>query len=59
MKSIIDLGYGPISAQTLLNKVASGQVKEVVDKDGNKTFENTKKTSNKKTLPIRFSKYGF
>lgn len=59
MKSILKLGYGPISAQTLLDKVESGQVKEVVDKNGNKTFEKTKKTSNKKTLPIRFSKYGF
>jgi hypothetical protein len=43
MKSIIDLGYGPISEKNLLDKVASGQVKEVVDKDGNLTFKKNQK----------------
>lgn len=58
-KSVLDLGYGPISADTLDKKVRSGEVKEVVDKNGNVTFENanTKKKTNK-TLSF-YSKYGF
>lgn len=49
MKSIIDLGYGPISAKNLASKVASGQVKEV-EKNGVTTFKNTgKKNTTKKS----------
>ena len=43
MKSIIDLGYGPISANKLNDLVASGKVIEE-EKDGNYTFKNAKPT---------------
>ena len=48
MKSIIDLGYGPISANNLAKKVTSGEVKETT-KNGKVTFEKTgkKKTTTK------------
>ena len=40
MQSIVDLGYGPISAQNLANKVASGEVQEVIQ-DGTTKFRKT------------------
>jgi hypothetical protein len=43
MKSILDLGYGPISEENLANKVASGQVK-MYEKNGTTLFENNTNT---------------
>lgn len=37
-QSILDLGYGPISGQTLYNLVTAGAVKETKDKDGTTVF---------------------
>lgn len=45
IKSVIDLGYGPISANTLNKLVTSGEVKEEV-KDGKYTFTKNQKTVN-------------
>jgi hypothetical protein len=57
MKSIIDLGYGPISAKNLAGKVKSGEVKEV-NKNGKTVFvknpENWKKNKTKKSLTGAF-----
>lgn len=47
LKSVLDLGYGPISANTLASKVASGEVKETT-KNGTTTFSRTGTTNNKK-----------
>lgn len=43
-KSVLELGYGPISAQNLANKIASGEVETYQDKSGT-TLVKKKKTS--------------
>jgi hypothetical protein len=54
LKSVLDLGYGPISPSNLANKVAKGEVKETT-KNGVSTFEKTGKTSTtKKSLTGTF-----
>ena len=45
-QSVLDLGYGPISAQNLANKIASGEVETYKDKSGTTLVKKTtKKTS--------------
>lgn len=50
MKSIIDLGYGPISASNLASKVAKGEVKQV-EKDGYTQFKKNTSSAPKSKTP--------
>ncbi len=54
MKSIIDLGYGPISAKNLDSKVKKGVVKETTNSKGQLSFKKNNPTSS-----LLFSKYRF
>lgn len=59
MKSIIDLGYGPISASNLASKVAKGEVKQV-EKDGYTQFEkNTSSAPKGKTTTHNYKTGSF
>ena len=57
MKSIINLGYGPISAANLANKVASGQVTQYEENGVTKFKKNTKAKSNTSTKENAFKKF--
>ncbi len=59
MKSIIDLGYGPISEANLASKVAKGEVKQV-EKDGYVQFEkNTSSVPKGKTTTHNYKTGSF
>lgn len=65
MKSVINLGYGPISGDTLAGLVSSGKVSATTNKNGSITVKNNQNTfSSKKSIASNnkkplFSKYRF
>ena len=59
LQSVLDLGYGPISASNLASKVASGEVKEV-NKDDVTTFvKNTKSEQNTNKYTKLANRYSY